>query len=69
MTTHTPESAVSEAQELSTQEGVELFDAAARRHLGMSGEEFLVARDRGHFAGEGESIEAMSVGMLIPLVR
>lgn len=57
------------ASELGSAEGVELFDAAARRHLGMSGSEFLAAWDRGDFAGEPERIEAMSVAMLIPLVR
>lgn len=42
-TVHPPENYLPSVRELSVQEGVELFDAAARRHLAMSGEEFLAA--------------------------
>ncbi|MGI8646993.1 MAG: hypothetical protein DLM55_08445 [Acidimicrobiales bacterium] len=68
-TAHATENLVPNVQELSVEESAELFDAAARRHLGMSGSEFLVSWDQGRFAGEPECVEAMSVAMLIPLVR
>jgi hypothetical protein len=63
------ESFVSDVQELNPAEGVALFDAAAKRHLGISGPDFLAAWDGGEFAGEPERPEVISVATLIPLVR
>jgi hypothetical protein len=68
-TVHATENFVPTVQELSATEGAELFDEAARDELGMSGEEFLAAWDRGDFAGLPERPEVMSVAMLIPFVR
>ncbi|MGH3545996.1 MAG: hypothetical protein ACRDPW_08750 [Mycobacteriales bacterium] len=68
-TTHVTEESVPGVEELSAAEGAKIFDKVARRELGVSGSEFLAAWDRGDFAGEPENVEAMSVGMLIPLVR
>ncbi|MGH3545435.1 MAG: hypothetical protein ACRDPW_05875 [Mycobacteriales bacterium] len=66
---HATENFTPAVQELSAEEGVKLFDEVAHMKLGISGEEFLAAWDRGDFAGEPESVEAMSVAMLIPFVR
>lgn len=54
-----------ELREASEAEGRELFDAAARRFLGMSGEEFLRRRDAGEFV-EDDRPEVTLVAMLIP---
>lgn len=57
-----------EVREVSPREGWELFDAAARRFLGMSGAEFLEAWDRGAFAEE-DSPDVTLVALLIPFAR
>jgi hypothetical protein len=48
-----------------------LFDAAARRYLHMSGEEFLKAWDQGKFNDPAPDAHrgVMDVAILIPLVR
>jgi hypothetical protein len=47
-----------------------LFDAAARRYVGMSGEAFLKAWDAGDFGPDPDAHRGvMHVAMLIPLVR
>jgi hypothetical protein len=48
-----------------------LFDSAARRHLHMSGEEFLRAWDAGVFDDPDPDSHrgVMDVAILIPLVR
>lgn len=47
-----------------------LFDAAARRYLRMSGEEFLKAWDEGKFGPNPDQQRGvMDVAILIPLVR
>lgn len=47
-----------------------LFDAAARRYLQMSGDEFLKAWDKGEFGHDPDSHRGvMDVAILIPLVR
>lgn len=56
------------AQELSGQEGLELLDLRARRHLGISGEEFLRRWKAGHYGDEPEEIEVAYVSMLLPFV-
>jgi hypothetical protein len=58
-----------DARELTPAEGRELFDRAARRLLGVSGEAFLAAYDRGDF-DEGWSHGAVTqLEMLIPFTR
>jgi hypothetical protein len=56
-------------QEVSAKEGREIVDRAARRHLNMSGEEFLKAWDAGAFDDDPDRPEVMSVAMLLPFAR
>jgi hypothetical protein len=58
-----------EIQELTREEGHELFDKVAQREMGMSGEEFLRRWDAGEFHDEDEHPEAVNVSMLIPFGR
>lgn len=52
------------------EEACEIFDAHARRMLGISGDEFLKRYDRGEYHGqEYEDTAVVSVEMMIPLVR
>jgi hypothetical protein len=56
-------------QEVTAKEGREIVDRAARRHLSMSGEEFLKAWDAGVFDDDPDRPEVMSVAMLLPFAR
>ncbi len=56
------------AEELSSEEGRELLDAAARRKLGMSGGEFLQAWDAGRFA-DSDTLALHEVAALVPFAR
>lgn len=49
------------------EESREVFDRAAHRYLGMSGDEFLTAWDAGEFE-DVERPEVAQVVMLLPLV-
>lgn len=49
-------------------EGKSLFDKAARRYMGMGGEEFLTKYDRGDFADADDSNVAR-VAMLRPFAH
>ena len=55
--------------EYSAEEGRAIFDAAAQRRLGISGDEFLRKWDAGEFADDPDRPEVIDVAMLIPLVR
>jgi hypothetical protein len=55
--------------EYTPEEGRAIFDAAARRHLRMSGDEFLQRWDAGEFADDPDRPEVIEVAMMIPLVR
>jgi hypothetical protein len=68
MTTKVDPNAVVD-EELTREEGAALFDQAARRWMGMSGESFLAAWDAGHFRDEAERTEVSKVALLIPFVR
>lgn len=57
-----------EVHEASDEEGRKFFDAAARRFLGISGEEFLRRWDAGEF-DEDDRSEVTHLELLIPLVR
>lgn len=47
-----------------------IFDAAAQRHLHMTGAQFLAAWDRGEFEPDPDSKQGvMDVAILLPLVR
>lgn len=54
---------------MSREESVSFFNAAAQRHLGISGEEFLRRWDEGYFKGPENDTRATMVAMLIPMVR
>ena len=59
-----------EHPELTLEEGPQIFDRAARRRFGMSGEEFLHRWDAGEFReNPDDSLDLMHVLMLLPLVR
>jgi hypothetical protein len=57
------------APEYTAEEGRKIFDAAARRHLGMSGDEFLRRWDAGEFADDPDRPEVIEVALMVPLVR
>lgn len=58
------------ADELTYEEGRELLDAAARRKLGMSGDEFLAAWDAGTLDVDGpDHVAIVHVSGLIPFAR
>jgi hypothetical protein len=58
-----------EAVEVDHVAGAGILDRAARRKLGISGDEFIVKWDRGDYAGEEENVRAQEVAMLLPFVR
>lgn len=58
-----------EIRELDQEEALLLFDAEARRSLGMTGEEFLRAWGAGEFDDDPDRPEIMRVVMLLPLAR
>lgn len=54
------------------QEGRDLVDCQARKHLGISGEEFLAQWDAGEYRRIADPVEARKVqrlAMLIPFAR
>ncbi len=53
---------------VSHEEGRELLDAASRRKLGMSGQEFLEAWDAGRFA-DHDTLALHEVAALVPFAR
>ena len=55
-------------QELDAQEGRQLLDRQARRYLGMSGEEFIRAWERGELDPDADPHVAR-VAMLLPFGR
>lgn len=57
------------AREVSPEEGRAIFDEAARRYLGISGEEFLRRWDAGEYRGEADRPGVLDVAMLIPFGR
>ena len=56
-------------EECSPEEGRALFDAAARRHLGVSGEEFLAKWDAGDYDDDPDNPDVVRVAMLMPFGR
>ncbi len=50
-------------------EGKSLFDKAARRYMGMSGEEFLTKYDCGDFANDVDDSNVARVAMLRPFAH
>lgn len=55
--------------DVSAEEGRAILDRAARHYLGMSGEEFAVAWNAGHFDDDPDRPEVMRVVMLLPFAR
>jgi|GEM_PF-857551 len=51
------------------EEANNLFDATARRYMGISGDEFLQRWDNGEFRDSESQARAMRVAILIPIVR
>lgn len=58
-----------EAREITRQEGTAIFDEVARRHLNMSGAEFLRKWDAKEFGDDPDQPGVMDVAILLPLVR
>ena len=61
-----------EAQWVTPEEGREIFDAEARRMMGISGEEFLRRWDAGEYreiADTPGNLHIMDLAFLIPLAR
>jgi hypothetical protein len=58
-----------EIHELSVEEEAAMFDAQARRLLGMSGAEFIAAYHAGRFDDDLDSPAVMTLAMLLPLGR
>ena len=56
------------AEEVTAEEGRALLDAAARRELGMTGDEFLQAWDAGRFA-DSDTLALQEVAALVPFGR
>ncbi len=50
-------------------EGVALFDHQSRRHLGISGDEFLERWDRGEYTRAGDLAEARKIRRVARLIR
>ena len=57
------------SEELSIEEGRRLLDQAARKHLNMSGEEFIESWDTGLFGDRADTLQVMQVAGLLPLPR
>lgn len=58
-----------EVVEVDYAEGAEILDRAARRKLGISGEEFIRRWDSGEYSGDTENVKAQEVADLLPFVR
>ena len=54
---------------LDEEEGQVLFDAEARRLLGISGEEFLRRLDCGYYRSNSDTPEVVELTMMLPFVR
>jgi hypothetical protein len=57
-----------DVEELTHQEGLELFDRVARQELGISGEEFLRRWDAGEYA-DSDNMGVTRLYMLMPFAR
>jgi hypothetical protein len=70
---HPVQKAVTSSAELSEtigpSEASSIFDATAKRYLGISGSEFLARWDAGVYRNSELKSRAMRVAMLIPMVR
>jgi hypothetical protein len=55
-----------EVQELSEAEASEQLDAAARKYLGISGDEFAAKWERGDFADRSDDPAVIRVSLLLP---
>lgn len=56
-------------RQVSEEEGPRLLDRAARHYLGMSGQEFAEAWEKGSFDDDPDRPEVMAVAMLLPFGR
>ena len=55
-------------RELTLEEGWKLVDKQARKHLGMSGKEFVKRWEAGEFDEDPDQPELMRLAMLLPFV-
>ena len=60
---------VPEVVEVDYSAGTDILDRAARRKLGISGEEFITRWDAGEYEGSEEHVKAEEVAMLLPFAR
>jgi len=54
---------------LTEAEGRQFFDRAVREELGISGDEFLLRYDSGHYNGDDADPDLIGLIMLIPFAR
>lgn len=57
------------AHEVTSEEGRQILDRAARRRLQISGEEFVRRWDAGEYVGKADHPEVARVAMLLPFAR
>ena len=65
----TTKSATVRIHRLTSREARQLFDREARRHLNMSGREFLRRWEAGKFDGQADTSAVRRVAMLLPFGR
>ena len=56
-------------QDLSSEDGRDLFDRQARRYLGVGGEEFLRRLEAGEYGDPDDDPRVMRLVMLLPFAR
>jgi hypothetical protein len=56
-------------QTMTIEAGKRLLDQEARKYLGVSGDEFLSAWDKGAYEGKADTPEVMRLVEIIPFVR
>jgi hypothetical protein len=56
-------------RDLTEEEGLALFDNAARFYLGISGEEFVERWDSGYYDEDPDHPDVVDVVMLLPFAR
>ena len=58
-----------QVQEATPEEGCAILDRAARRWLGISGDEFLTGWRNGAFADDDENPDLAKVALLVPFAE
>jgi len=65
----TTKTSIVRSRRLTSREARQLFDREARRHLKMSGTEFLRRWEAGKFDGQADTSAVRRVAMLLPFGR